>query len=125
MNRLLLQRSNLKELECNTCKFAPLVSPFDYGIDWRSSAYRKYDRGLSGLKLDGLSTYTIDLYDNSGYTQPEQVIWQSPVLPYGEHSITLYQLGPDARFGVYPYLISETWVVIYPTDIRELHFIHF
>lgn len=64
-------------------------------------------------------SYTVDLYDNSGYAQSEQIIWQSPVLPYGKHSITLYQLGPDARLGVYPYLISETWIVIYPTDIRK------
>lgn len=62
----------------------------------------------------------VDLYDNSGYAQGQEVIWQSPILPYGNHTIELYQLGPDPRFGVFPYLVSETWVEVYPTNIREL-----
>ena len=73
-------------------------------------------RGLCQLELDESAVYTLDLYNDSGYNQPEEIIWTSPILPYGEHNATITQIGEDSRLGFYPYLISETWIQVYPTD---------
>lgn len=43
--------------------------------------------------------YTLDLYNDSPYSNGLQVIWTSGTLLYGAHNITISQLGPDARFG--------------------------
>ena len=48
----------------------------------------------------------MDLYENSGYPQPQFAAWTSPVLPYGNHSVEIYQLGIDPRFG---YVSSHLW----------------
>lgn len=44
-------------------------------------------------------SYTVDLYDDSGYAQVGVALWNSPILPYGPHNVTISQIGPDARFG--------------------------
>lgn len=79
-------------------------------------AVRKDDRGLCQLTLDGITSYTIDLYDGSGYSQGRSVIWSSGTLEFGLHNVTLSQIGPDARFGFYPYLVTETWVETIPLN---------
>ncbi|KAM0793036.1 hypothetical protein ACM66B_000525 [Microbotryomycetes sp. NB124-2] len=79
-------------------------------------AVRKDDRGLCQLTLDGETSYTIDLYDGSGYTQGRSVIWSSGTLEFGLHNVTLSQIGPDARFGFYPYLATETWTETIPIN---------
>ncbi|KAI5474707.1 hypothetical protein MNV49_002575 [Pseudohyphozyma bogoriensis] len=87
------------------------------GVQAQYIAVKKYDRGLFLMRLDGTETYTVDLYDDSGYTQPPRVAWTSPVVPYGEHNVTLLQVGIDARFGFYPYLITSTWINTVPTNV--------
>ncbi|KAK4058139.1 hypothetical protein OIO90_000878 [Microbotryomycetes sp. JL221] len=82
-------------------------------------AVRKEDRGLCQLTLDGATSYTIDLYDGSGYAQGRAVIWSSPVLEFGLHNVTLSQLGPDARFGYWPYLVTETWTETIPLNATQ------
>ncbi|KAK4701498.1 hypothetical protein P7C70_g4730, partial [Phenoliferia sp. Uapishka_3] len=89
------------------------------GVGVSYVSIKKYDRGLCQLVVDGKSGYTIDLYDNSGYTQFSTVIWTSPTLPYGSHNVTLQQVGKDARIGYYPYLFSETWIEVVPTNIAS------
>ncbi|KAI5481533.1 hypothetical protein MNV49_004290 [Pseudohyphozyma bogoriensis] len=90
-------------------------------------------RGLFLIKVDDEATYTVhtlhfevtlvadeilqvDLYDDSGYTQPLAVAFQTPTLPYGAHNVTLLQIGRDARFGYYPYLVTEMWQETVPTN---------
>ncbi|GAA5890872.1 hypothetical protein JCM6882_008841 [Rhodosporidiobolus microsporus] len=79
-------------------------------------ATKKSDRGLCMLVLDNTTPYTPDLYDASGYSQDQQVIWYSGTLPYGSHNVTISQLGPDSRLGYYPYLVTETWIEVIPTN---------
>ncbi|GAA5831352.1 hypothetical protein JCM11251_003994 [Rhodosporidiobolus azoricus] len=79
-------------------------------------ATKKADRGLCVLVLDNTVPYTPDLYDASGYSQDQQVIWYSGTLPYGDHNVTISQLGPDSRLGYYPYLVTETWIEFVPTN---------
>lgn len=69
------------------------------------------------LTVDGESSYTVDLYDDSGYAQSEVALWTSPVLPYGEHNVTISQIGIDARFGYFPYLFTETWIATVPINV--------
>lgn len=88
------------------------------GVGLQYIAYKRFDRGLFAIKLDGVTPYTgqsplsklwdkgtdfegasVDLYENSGFPQPQFAAWTSPVLPYGNHSVELYQLGIDPRFG--------------------------
>lgn len=69
------------------------------GVGLAYVAVRASTRGLTALKLDDVTPSTVDLYSNSPYPQVEQVIWQSPVLPYGNHTVELYQQGIDPRFG--------------------------
>ncbi|GAA5974026.1 hypothetical protein JCM11641_008219 [Rhodosporidiobolus odoratus] len=80
-------------------------------------AEKKADRGICQLTLDGITSYTLDLYNDSNYTQGAQAVWTSDTLVYGHHSVSISQLGPDARFGYYPYLVTETWVEIVPTNV--------
>ena len=47
------------------------------GVGVQYVAIKKYDRGLCQLVVDGVSSYTVDLYDNSGYLQYQTVIWTS------------------------------------------------
>ncbi|KAM0753567.1 hypothetical protein T439DRAFT_353357 [Meredithblackwellia eburnea MCA 4105] len=89
------------------------------GVAAKYVAIRKKDRGLCQLVLDDSQAYTVDLYDNSGYPQTHAIIWASPTLPYGQHNVTLQQIGPDARFGYYPYLFTETWIQIVPTNVAS------
>lgn len=42
------------------------------------------------------------------------------VSSFAAHNVTIQQIGPDARFGYYPYLFSETWVEVVPTNLSEL-----
>ncbi|GAA5917294.1 hypothetical protein JCM5296_003051 [Sporobolomyces johnsonii] len=80
-------------------------------------AEKKADRGLCQLTVDATTSYTIDLYNDSGYSQGFQIIWDSGTLVYGAHNVTISQIGPDARFGYYPYLITETWIESVPTNV--------
>ncbi|SCV68420.1 BQ2448_541 [Microbotryum intermedium] len=80
---------------------------------------RKADRGLCQLIVDNSVAYTIDLYDDSGVSKGQQKIWSSGVLRYEQHTITLAQIGPDARFGFYPYLITEIWTEFVPINIAS------
>ncbi|KAL8286818.1 hypothetical protein RQP46_004346 [Phenoliferia psychrophenolica] len=65
------------------------------GVGVSYVAIKKYDRGLCQLIVDGVS----------------------PTLPYGDHNVTLQQIGADARFGYYPYLLSETWIQVRPINV--------
>ncbi|GAA5833417.1 hypothetical protein JCM11251_003488 [Rhodosporidiobolus azoricus] len=80
-------------------------------------ATKKADRGLCLLLLNNTIPYTPDLYDATGYSRDQEVIWYSGTLPYGLHNVTISQLGPDSRLGYYPYLVAETWFEVVPTDI--------
>lgn len=62
-------------------------------------AQQTADRGICLLTLDNTIPYTVDLYNDSGYSSGLQVIWSSGTLPYGQHNVTITQIGPDARFG--------------------------
>lgn len=62
-------------------------------------AERTADRGICLLTLDNSIPYTVDLYNDSGLSSGLQVIWSSGTLPYGQHNISITQIGPDARFG--------------------------
>jgi len=62
-------------------------------------AEKKADRGLCQLTVDGKDYYTVDLYNDSGYSQGIQLVWDSGTLVYGMHNVTISQIGPDARFG--------------------------
>ncbi|GAA5831182.1 hypothetical protein JCM3766R1_002957 [Sporobolomyces carnicolor] len=87
------------------------------GVGVAYLAEKKADRGLCQLAVDGKDYYTVDLYNDSGYSQGTQLVWDSGTLVYGSHNVTISQLGPDARFGYYPYLITETWIESVPTDV--------
>ncbi|GAA6060398.1 hypothetical protein JCM10212_004651 [Sporobolomyces blumeae] len=87
------------------------------GVAVAYTAEKKADRGLCQLLLDGETSYTVDLYNDSGYSQGTQIIWDSGTLVYGAHNVTISQIGPDARFGYYPYLITETWIESVPTNV--------
>lgn len=50
-------------------------------------------------KLTRYLDQAVSLFDDSGFAQPEVVIWTSPVLPYGNHTVTLAQIGIDSRLG--------------------------
>ena len=69
------------------------------GVGASYVAVKGPNRGLCQLELDKSAVYTLDLYDDSGYDQLEEVIWTSPVLPYGEHNATITQIGEDSRLG--------------------------
>ena len=86
------------------------------GVGASYVAIKGPNRGLCQLELDESAVYTLDLYNDSGYDQAEEIIWTSPVLPYGEHNATITQIGEDSRLGFYPYLFTETWIQVYPTD---------
>ncbi|GAA5896469.1 uncharacterized protein JCM6883_006915 [Sporobolomyces salmoneus] len=87
------------------------------GVGVAYLAEKKADRGLCQLAVDGKDYYTVDLYNDSGYSQGTQLVWDSGTLVYGAHNVTISQLGPDARFGYYPYLITETWIESVPTNV--------
>ncbi|BGP21893.1 hypothetical protein Rt10032_c01g0588 [Rhodotorula toruloides] len=87
------------------------------GVGVSYLAEKKADRGICQLTVDGSMYYTLDLYNDSTYTSGLQVIWTSGTLLYGAHNITISQLGPDARFGYYPYLVTSTWSEAVPTDV--------
>lgn len=53
------------------------------GVSASYIAIKKANRGLFLLRLNGERSYTVDLYDDSGYAQAEAVAWESPILPYG------------------------------------------
>ncbi|GAA5980330.1 hypothetical protein JCM10908_001618 [Rhodotorula pacifica] len=78
---------------------------------------RTADRGICLLTLDNSIPYTVDLYNDSGLSSGLQVIWSSGTLPYGQHNVSITQIGPDARFGYYPYLVTSTWIEAVPTDV--------
>ncbi|GAA5853432.1 hypothetical protein JCM8547_002455 [Rhodosporidiobolus lusitaniae] len=80
-------------------------------------ATKKADRGGCLLTVDSTVPYTIDLYNDSGYSEGEQLIWYSGTLVYGKHNVTISQYAPDGRFGYYPYLASESWIQVVPTDV--------
>ncbi|KWU45361.1 hypothetical protein RHOSPDRAFT_32984 [Rhodotorula sp. JG-1b] len=80
-------------------------------------AERTADRGICLLTLDNSIPYTVDLYNDSGLSSGLQVIWSSGTLPYGQHNISITQIGPDARFGYYPYLVTSTWIEAVPTNV--------
>lgn len=69
------------------------------GVGASYVAIKGPNRGLCQLKLDDSAVYSIDLYNDSGYTQDEEVIWTSPTLPYGSHNVSISQVGEDARLG--------------------------
>ncbi|BGP29100.1 hypothetical protein JCM10296v2_000838 [Rhodotorula toruloides] len=87
------------------------------GVGVSYLAEKKADRGICQLTVDGTMYYTLDLYNDSPYSNGLQVIWTSGTLLYGAHNITISQLGPDARFGYYPYLVTSTWSEAVPTDV--------
>ncbi|GAA5940338.1 uncharacterized protein JCM15063_002604 [Sporobolomyces koalae] len=89
------------------------------GVGVAYLAEKKADRGLCQLAVDGKDYYTVDLYNDSGYSQGTQLVWDSGTLVYGSHNVTISQLGPDARFGYYPYLITETWIESVPVDVSS------
>ncbi|POY71492.1 hypothetical protein BMF94_5805 [Rhodotorula taiwanensis] len=80
-------------------------------------AEKTSDRGICLLTLDNTIPYTVDLYNDSGFSSGLQVIWSSGTLPYGQHNISITQIGPDARFGYYPYLVTSTWIEAVPTNV--------
>lgn len=93
---------------------------FDFlGVGVTYLAVKKNDRGLAMLTLDNSLAYTVDCYDSSGVPQTEEVLWQSPTLPYGRHNVTLSQIGVDSRIGFYPYLYTETWIEVVPTNVAS------
>lgn len=69
------------------------------GVGVAYLAEKKADRGLCQLTVDGKDYYTVDLYNDSGYSQGIQLVWDSGTLVYGMHNVTISQIGPDARFG--------------------------
>ncbi|GAA6040755.1 hypothetical protein JCM8097_003282 [Rhodosporidiobolus ruineniae] len=88
------------------------------GVSVSYLAHRKADRGICLLTLDGVKPYTIDLYNDSGYDQGLEVIWSSGTLVYGRHNVTIsQQVAPDGRIGYYPYLVTELWTEVVPTDV--------
>ncbi|BGP13009.1 hypothetical protein JCM10213_007999 [Rhodosporidiobolus nylandii] len=80
-------------------------------------AEKKADRGICLIAVDDGSPTTLDLYNDSGYDQGQELLFTSDTLPYGRHNVTLSQAGPDARFGYYPYLVTETWMQVVPSDV--------
>lgn len=69
------------------------------GVGASYVAIKGANRGLCQLELDESSVYTLDLYNDSGYEQGEEIIWTSPVVPYGQHNATISQIGEDSRLG--------------------------
>ncbi|SCZ90333.1 BZ3500_MvSof-1268-A1-R1_Chr1-3g01923 [Microbotryum saponariae] len=70
---------------------------------------RKADRGLCQLIVDGSVAYTYVRADPSDIFEADGL----------RHTITLAQVGPDARFGYYPYLITEIWTEFVPINIAS------
>ncbi|BGP36896.1 hypothetical protein JCM10450v2_000791 [Rhodotorula kratochvilovae] len=87
------------------------------GVSASYLAEKRDDRGICQIQLDDQAPTYMDLYDNSGYSQGLQVIWSSGTLVYGTHNVTISQIGPDSRFGYYPYLVTSTWLEAVPTDV--------
>ncbi|GAA6010332.1 hypothetical protein JCM10207_005178 [Rhodosporidiobolus poonsookiae] len=90
-----------------------------YGVAAVYTAERKADRGICQLTLDDNVPVYIDLYNDSNYTEGVEAIWASRTLVYGQHNVTISQIGPDARFGYYPYLVTENWLAVQPTDVSS------
>ncbi|KAI5481792.1 hypothetical protein MNV49_000069 [Pseudohyphozyma bogoriensis] len=88
------------------------------GVGLEYVAGKKYDRGKFSLSIDGNAT-TVDLYQAGTSTTASTVQWSSESLEYASHKIVLSQISVDSRLGFYPYLISETWQIIIPTNITE------
>ncbi|BGP13008.1 hypothetical protein JCM10213v2_000925 [Rhodosporidiobolus nylandii] len=87
------------------------------GVGVQYVATKQPDRGICLLAVDYDTAVTIDLFTVSEDNQTQQVIYTSPTLEYGKHTVSISQAGPDARFGYYPYLASETWIQIVPSEV--------
>ncbi|KAL8278777.1 hypothetical protein RQP46_008846 [Phenoliferia psychrophenolica] len=68
------------------------------GVAVQYFASKKYDRGRCKLTLDGGDGETVDLYIPQG-TSDNTLIWESALLDYGNHTVTISQIGPDSRIG--------------------------
>ncbi|GAA5926761.1 hypothetical protein JCM3775_007031 [Rhodotorula graminis] len=89
------------------------------GVGASYLAEKRDDRGICSIQVDDQYPTYMDLYDNSGYSQGLQPIWSSGTLVYGQHNITISQVGPDSRFGYYPYLVTSTWLEAVPSDVAS------
>jgi len=69
------------------------------GVGASYLAEKRDDRGICQIQVDDESPTYMDLYDNSGFSQGLQAIWSSGTLVYGQHNVTISQVGPDSRFG--------------------------
>jgi len=69
------------------------------GVGASYLAEKRDDRGICQIQVDDEYPTYMDLYDNSGYSQGLQPIWSSGTLVYGQHNVTISQVGPDSRFG--------------------------
>ncbi|GAA6043133.1 hypothetical protein JCM8097_004332 [Rhodosporidiobolus ruineniae] len=64
-------------------------------------ATRRPDRGICQITLDGLKTWSLDLYARDT-NRTEEILFVTGTLAHSSHVLTVSQYAPDGRLGYYP-----------------------